>query len=524
MAAGAIVSSQAQPAIVPLPQSIKAQKGAFMYQKPLTLNIGDVPGDSVASAIKAIAPVLDGITGYAPQVSDAINGDIVFSVAGDVPAEGYRLTVAPEGINVVSATAAGFFYGMQTLRQLLETADGSSIEAMVIEDAPLHRWRGFMLDEGRHIFGKDEVKRVLDIMALHKLNRFHWHLTEDQGWRIEIKKYPKLTEVGAKRPTTRLSWQGYDVDSIPYDGYYTQEDIKEIVAYAKDRFIEIVPEIDIPGHTQAAVAAYPEFLACDPENQHEVWTSQGVSADVMNVADPRAVQMSKDIIDELIELFPFPWLHLGGDECPTDKWEDNKQCQDLLKEIGSEKYRDLQLHFYRQLQDHIIAKQPEDRRNLIFWNEVLHGNTDIMLPDFTVMAWVGADKAALDAAERGFTTILSPQIPYYINRKQSESPDEPLSQGKGTETVERVYEYVPLSNFPDSLKDRCLGVQANFWSEYVSTPDFLEYLMLPRLAAVAEAGWTEQARRSYPDFRNRVTGVSKLYDKEGWNYAKHIFQ
>ena len=378
-----------------------------------------------------------------------------------------------------------------------------------------------MLDEGRHFFGKEEVKRVLDVMCAYKLNRFHWHLTEDQGWRIEIKKYPRLTEVGAWRNSRLLAWGDVKPDGQRYGGFYTQDDIREIVDYARERFIEIVPEIDMPGHFQAALAAYPE-LSCTPDQKHEVWLRQGVSGDVMNVASPKAVQFAKDVIDELTELFPFNYIHIGGDECPTRAWENNAECQALFKEIGAQKYRDLQGHFYRQLQAHIKAKPAAQQRHLIAWNEILGSNTDGL--DLTVMAWVGADAAAKAAAQRGMNTILSPQIPYYINRRQSKDPSEPRSQGYGTETVEAVYNYQPAKGVDASLLPYYKGVQANFWTEYVIEPDTLEYLMLPRLAAVAEAGWTPQALRRYDDFVQRLQAEADYYKWADYEYGKHVFK
>ena len=265
-------------------------------------------------------------------------------------------------------------------------------------------------------------------------------------------------------------------------------------------------------------------MACDTNKPHEVWLTQGVSTDVINVAAPEAVQFAKDVIDELTDIFPFPYLHLGGDECPTEEWENNEQCKATLAEIGSEKYRDLQIHFYKQLKDH-IATQPSDRqRNLIFWNEVLHGNTASLGNDITIMAWVGADKAAMDAAQRGMNTILSPQIPYYINRKQSTLPTEPYSQGRGTETVEAVYSYRPLKDVPSELQPKYMGVQANFWSEWVADASTLEYLMLPRLAAVAEAGWTRDDKRDWNEFKQRIQSEPSYYKFLNASYGKHIFE
>ena len=459
---------------------------------------------------------------------------IALSVDETMGDEAYKLTVKERLITIRAAKPAGFFYAFQTLKQLLPrnvmagVYDASieewSIPAVDIEDEPRFAWRGFMLDEGRHFYGKDEIKKIIDVMAAYKMNRFHWHLTEDQGWRIEIKKYPKLTEVGAWRNSRVCGWGDVKPDGIRYGGYYTQKEAREIVEYAKERFIEIIPEVDIPGHSQAAVASYPEFLACDPENAHEVWLWQGVSADVINVANPRAVQFAKDVIDELTAIFPYKYIHLGGDECPTHKWEHNSDCQAQLKEIGSTNYRDLQINFYRQIKEHIAQKPADEQRSLIFWNEVLHGNTASLGNDITIMSWIGADNAAKEAAKRGFSTILSPQIPYYINRKQSNLPTEPHSQGYGTETVEVVYNYIPMNNVPAELQPKYMGVQANFWTEWVETADIVQYLMLPRLAAVAEAGWTPQERRDYNDFVKRMQAEAEYYRLKGVSYGKHIFE
>lgn len=518
--------------VTPLPRSM--ERGAEDYTLPATLQIcfPAYRGDSVKRVAARFAAELSYATGIAANLTaKAKNAGLVLSLVSGLPAEGYRLRVSPEGIRVEAAAPAGFFYALQTLKQLLprNVAAGVrddaravwSVPGVSIEDAPRFPWRGFMLDEGRHFFGKEEVKRVLDIMAAYKMNRFHWHLTEDQGWRIEIKKYPRLTGVAAWRDSKTLAWDGVPTDGKRYGGYYTQEDIREIVAYARDRFIEIMPEIDMPGHFQAALAAYPE-LSCDPDQPHAVWLTQGVSADVLNVASPAALQFTKDIVDELITLFPFGYIHLGGDECPTDKWETNDLCRQRLAAIGSQNYRDLQTDFYKQIADHIAAQPAERHRHLVFWNEVLHGNTSA-LGDATIMAWVGANQAAREAAERGLDNILTPQIPYYINRKQSADPAEPHSQGQGTETLEAVYNYVPAAGVPDNLLPRYRGVQANFWTEWVSEPWHLEYLMLPRLAAVAEAGWTPQERRAYPDFVRRIATDTEWYRLAGCSYGRHAF-
>lgn len=521
--------------IIPRPAKLVEGNGQFTFGQVTTAWADAYEGDSIQSLLKSFEQEFTSTTGLAFKASKAAKAALQLRHNPSLKAESYCLSVSKTNVFIEAARPVGFFYALQTLKQMLPTRAvmaGVSVEkgtsmtlpVVEIEDAPRFGWRGFMLDEGRHFFGKKAVKQVLDVMAAYKMNRFHWHLTDDQGWRVEIKKYPRLTTYGAWRNTMTLSWGNTLPDGERYGGYYTQDDVREIVAYARERFIDIVPEVDIPGHSQAAVAVYPEFLACDPEKPHEVWLSQGVSTDVINVANPKAVQFAKDVIDELITLFPYQYMHLGGDECPVKKWEQNKDCQALLKQIGSKNYRDLQIHFYKQLKDYVASKPAQQQRHFIFWNEVLHGNTSVLGKDFTVMAWVGADKAAQEAAKRGLTTILSPQIPYYINRRQSKDVWEPRSQGWGTETVEAVYNYVPMKNVAENLQEKYMGVQANFWTEWVENTPKLQYLLLPRLAAVAEAGWTPQAERSYPDFLKRLQQEPSYYDMKGMNYGKHVFK
>ena len=545
------VSLQAQEiSIIPKPAEMQIEEGEFSFNGKVVLcypKIKDGGIDAVVdnfvreikktTGVKLVKDRLkDGLFLGLHVEESAKKGDahIVLYVDEYMLKEAYRLSVTPKRINIAASTPAGFFYAFQTLKQLMprnvmagvpdDSVEEWRVPCVFIVDEPRFSWRGFMLDEGRHFYGKEEIKKIIDVMAAYKMNRFHWHLTEDQGWRIEIKKYPKLTEVGAWRDSKVCAWGDVKPDGIRYGGYYTHEDIKEVVEYAKERFVEIIPEVDIPGHSQAAVASYPEFLACDPENKHDVWLWQGVSSDVINVANPLAVQFAKDVIDELTELFPFGYIHLGGDECPTYKWERNAGCQALLAEIGSTNYRDLQIHFYKQLLDHVAQKPVDKQRKLVFWNEVLHGNTASLGTDITIMAWIGADRAAKEAATRGMTTILSPQIPYYINRRQSKLETEPKSQGYGDETVERVYNYKPMNDVAEELQSKYLGVQANFWTEWVIEPSVVQYLMFPRLAAVAEAGWTPAEQRNYDDFLNRLQGEAKYYQLKGVDYGKHVFK
>lgn len=522
-------------ALTPQPAHLTVKDGRFEFGNQLKAKVTPYQGDSIRMVFESFKKELQEATGIkVSSTQKEAKARIILDLNPQLPAEAYKLNVSKKQVRIEASRPAGFYYALQTLKQLMPrnvmagvaTSDHSqwSLPSVEIEDAPRFEWRGFMLDEGRHFFGKDEIKRVIDMMAIYKMNRFHWHLTEDQGWRIEIKKYPKLTETGAWRNSKVLAYGDVKPDGERYGGFYTQKDIKEIVAYAKKKFIEIIPEIDIPGHSQAAVAAYPEFLACDPENKHEVWLQQGISTDVINVANPKAMQFAKEVIDELTELFPFNYIHLGGDECPTNKWQKNDECKKLLSEIGSSNFRDLQIYFYKQLKDYIATKPADQQRQLIFWNEVLHGNTSMLGNDITIMAWIGANAAAKQAAKQGMNTILSPQIPYYINRKQSKLTTEPMSQGHGTETVEAVYNYQPLKDVDAALQPYYKGVQANFWTEWVTEPSVLEYLMLPRLAAVAEAGWTPQEKRNYEDFKERIRKDAELYDLKGWNYGKHIMK
>ena len=520
--------------IIPLPAKMELKSGEFTLEEKAKVYIAD-KNRTFEKVYKRWESKFENSTQIElQQTRNEKRASVAIIQNPKLKAEAYHLSVKAEGIRIEASDAAGLYYALLSLEQLscVELLAGVKVKnwdrsfpCVEIEDTPRFGWRGFMLDEGRHFYGKDEVKKIIDAMARYKMNRFHWHLTEDQGWRIEIKKYPKLTDVGAWRESRVLAYGEVKPDGKRYGGFYTQEDIKEVVAYAKERFIEIIPEIDIPGHSQAAVASYPEFLACDPEKKHEVWLWQGISTDVINVANPKAVEFAKDVIDELTELFPFGYIHLGGDECPVNKWQKNRECQELLQKIGSENYRDLQIHFYKQLKDHIAQKPADKQRKLIFWNEVLHGNTKPLGENITIMAWVGADQAALSAAKRGMNTILTPQIPYYINRRQSKLETEPRSQGWGTETVEAVYNYIPMKGAETTeLQNRYMGVQANFWTEWVEEASIVQYLMFPRLAAVAEAGWTPQEKRKYEDFIQRLQAESEYYRLKGLNYGKHVIQ
>ncbi|MEG1580831.1 MAG: beta-N-acetylhexosaminidase [Bacteroidaceae bacterium] len=522
--------------IIPKPVSaVQIGNGVFTFKESTTISYPSYTGDSIKSIAKGFATDLQIAAGFTINTKrNNSKATIQLTRNTLLEAEEYILSITTKGITIEASRPVGFYRALQSLRQLMPVAvmagkhDKSirkwTIATVLIKDKPRFEWRGFMLDVGRHFFDKEEIKRVLDIMATYKMNRFHWHLTEDQGWRIEIKKYPKLTSVGS----TRRSSQIWSANASPYHDnkaygpyFYTQNDIKEIVDYAAQRFIDVLPEIDMPGHFQAAMAAYPEY-SCTPTDKHEVWTDYGVSTDVMNVANPKAVQFTKDILDELITLFPYKYIHIGGDECPTQAWKQNTECQAKLKALGSSNYRDLQTDFYREINHYLSSKKEKDKRHIIAWNETLNGNTDGL--DVTIMAWIGANAAAKTAAERNLPNILSPQIPYYINRKQSKEIGEPFSQGAGTETLKAVYAYQPAKGINEKLLPFYKGVQANFWTEHVDENWKVEYLMLPRIAAVAEAGWTPEHLRDYTDFVKRIKKDSILYDLKGWSYSKQAIQ
>lgn len=510
--------------VVPAPASEKPGDGVFAFAKTEKVNIPSFEGDSVSKAFKVMLPELKRATGS--KLEAASDGRIALRVNPSLQAEAYNLRVTNDSIILTAARPAGFFYGLQTLRQLLpiNSTRPSFVEAVEIQDQPRFGWRGFMLDEGRHFFGKEAVKRVIDMMALYKMNRFHWHLTEDQGWRVEIKAYPLLTSIGATRDSMHLGWgNNQTADGYSYGPYfYTQKDIKDVVDYAKERFIEIVPEIDMPGHMQAAVAAYPKLLACDPKNPHEVWNQAGVSTDVLNVAKPEVIKFASTVLDEITDLFPFGYIHLGGDECPTNKWKETPECGKLLAKLGSENYQDLQYDFYNKLLKHLQSKGKNHK--LMCWNEVLEGNTSLIgkdNKDMVIMSWVNWEKAAQDAVSRGMYTIMTPIIPYYINRKQSKMYDEPFNAGAGTETLRAAYAYEPLAQAPADKKHLYMGVQANFWTEWVESESVLQYLMLPRLAAVAERGWSPEKTKDYDNFATRLANWhTPYYNMQGWNYGR----
>lgn len=483
--------------------------------------------DALAASAPLKATVVRGKKSALVQVSaDATLGE-----------EAYRLHITAKRIEVAACDAAGLFYAFQTVKKLLppHVAIGAkdpavrlyALPCVSISDAPRFHYRGFMLDVSRHFFGVDEVKRLLDIMACYKLNRFHWHLTDDHGWRMEVKKYPKLTTVGATASNSKFTDMktGQYFINRPYGPYfYTQQQMRDVVAYARARHIEVVPEVDMPGHFVAAMKAYPEYSTY-PEGEHQLWINPGVSEDILNVANPKAVQFAKDILEELMDIFPSEYVHIGGDECPTIAWKSNAQCQELYRQMGLTHWRQLQSRFIAEMAQFVQSKG----RRLAVWNESITADgADLGLiksTDARVYCWYPALPAQQKAFEMKMEHIFTPNRPFYINRKQSADPNEPVNAGKGDDTLEKVYltEPIPAGTDPTTAAT-CKGVQGTFWTEYVSDSSYLEYLALPRLIAIAETAWSPAARKDFAGFVERINLDRKMLDAGGYNYGKHYMK
>lgn len=440
---------------------------------------------------------------------------------------GYTLTVSNNQVAIKAKTAVGFFYAFQSVKKMLPAnvmagkkdpaVTTYALPLVTISDEPRFDYRGFMLDVSRHFYTIEEVKRMLDVMAAYKMNAFHWHLTDDQGWRVEIKKYPKLTTVASIAPNS-LFTDLYEAKQYwinkPYGPYfYTQEEIKDVVAYAKARHIEVIPEIDMPGHSAAAMTAYPEF-SCNPSGGHQVWCTGGVSTDVINVANPAAMQFAKDVLAEIMDLFPSKHIHIGGDECPTSAWEGNAECQALYKELGLTSYRQLQSYFIKELDEFVKAQG----RKLSVWNEAITADgadLDIMKKtDADVYCWYPANQAVTKASQIGMNSIFTPFGPYYINRKQGNSEQDPPNAGDGSDHVMNTYNLA----IPSAVTR---GIQGTFWCENVSNAELMEWSALPRLIAIAERGWTPEANKSFTDFQKRMSADTVMLNYGNYKYCKY---
>ena len=530
LAAGLLAScqssvEQADYQVIPMPHEIVAAQGTPFVLKSGVKILYPEGNAQMQRNAELLAEYLKTATGkdFAVEAGTEGKNAIVLALGVDNKnPEAYELKVAGEGVTVKGATEAGVFYGIQTLRKSLPVAVGANISlpAVDIKDAPRFAYRGAHFDTSRHFFTVDAVKTYIDMLALHNMNRMHWHFTEDQGWRIEIKKYPKLTEIGSKRSETVIGKNSGKYDGVPHEGFYTQEEAKEIVKYAAERFITVIPEIDIPGHMQAALAAYPE-LGCTG-GPYEVWKMWGVSEDVLCIGNDQSLKFLEDVFAELIEIFPSEYIHIGGDECPKVRWAQCPKCQARIKQLGLKS--DAKHTKEERLQSYVISHVEkflnEHGRQIIGWDEILEGG---LAPNATVMSWRG-EGGGIEAAKQHHDVIMTPNTYLYFDYYQSKDTDnEPLAIG-GYLPVERVYSYEPMpkSLTPDEQK-YIKGVQANLWTEYIPTFSHAQYMVLPRWAALAEVQWSAPEKKDYANFLSRLPRLIQWYDAEGYNYAKHVF-
>lgn len=452
--------------------------------------------------------------------------------------EAYSFVSDADGVTIKSAGHAGFFYALQTLKQLLPTAYFAStqqsgvawtIPVVTINDQPELGYRGFHLDVARHFFTKEEVKRVLDIMSFYKLNRFHWHLTDDQGWRVEIPEYPLLTTVGAVRSGSIVNINGFQDDTEYGEGmFYTLAELKEIVDYAKERNIEIIPEIDLPGHMVAAVTAYP-VLGCHPDTPTEVRVSSGISKDVLNIGKDTTITFLKCVLGHVADVFPYKYIHLGGDECPTDQWKTNADCLQRVKDENLTGVEQLQSWLVEELG---VWLKNEKNKDIIGWDEIMANWQDDNTLTPTIMQWnIGeAKEQVAKTIEKGFSSIMVPYQTLYLDFYQVAEAerfiDEPYDGGWGNgwiNSLDEIYAYNPLSKFTDANKNLCLGVQGNMWTETCNNAAGLEFQMLPRLLALAEIGWLPNDQKNWTDFLLRMQPHGAIFDALGYVYAKHFF-
>lgn len=513
-------------ALVPKPQQVKKKSGYFKLNKDAQILISEKSEEllSVADFLqdKILAP-----TGYLLPIEKGKSkkNSIFLDVDKDRDGktEGYELIVERKRVIIEANSAIGCFHGIQTLRQLFPPEFESKqnlfhidwkAPAVEITDAPRFEYRGLHLDVGRHFFPVSFIKRYIDLLVMHKMNRFHWHLTEDQGWRIEIKKYPKLTEISAFRDETVVghALRSEVYDGEPYGGFYTQEEIKEVVKYAKERHVTIIPEIEMPGHSQAVLAAYPE-LGCTG-GPYEVETTWGIFDEVYCAGKEETFEFLQNVLDEVIELFPSKYIHVGGDECHKDRWEECPHCQKRIEEEGLENEDQLQSYFIKRMEKYLKSKD----RKLIGWDEILEGG---LAPEATVMSWRGV-KGGIKAAKQRHDVIMVPTDHCYLDYYQADPKTEPLAIG-GLVTLQDCYAWDPV---PKELnKDEAkhiLGVQGNLWSEYIKTSDYAEYLAYPRAIALAEVGWSDKENKDYEDFEKRLKQHFKRLDQLNVNYCEKI--
>lgn len=512
--------------VIPLPQEIvQTEQTAFTLNKKT--RIVYTPGNEMLKKnAEFLAEYIQSAVGLKLKVQ-AGNGNahsIILSTGLDKQnKEAYTITVSKEeGVKINGASEAGTFYGVQTIRKSLPEHACASVlfPAVTINDQPRFGYRGMMLDVCRHFMTVDEVKRFIDMMVLHNQNIFHWHLTEDQGWRIEIKKYPRLTEIGSMRKETVVGHKNESFDGIPHIGFYTQKQILDVLDYAKQRYITIIPEIDMPGHMVAAMTAYP-YLGCTG-GPYEVRTSWGVAKDVLCIGKVSTFEFIEDVLTEVLELFPSQFIHIGGDEAPRDRWAACPQCQARIKAEGLEAKDGhsaedrLQSYFTTRVEKFLNAHG----RRLIGWGEILEGG---LAPDATVMSWKGVT-AGIKAAQQNHDVVMSPNSHAYFDRYQTKDTENEPDAFGGFVPVDVVYSFEPLAKELTAEQHKhILGVQANVWTEYIPNFKQVEYMSLPRMAAISEVMWTNPERKNYQKFLTRLPRLIDIYEALDYKYATHIF-
>ena len=512
--------------IIPRPQQVNVSNDApFTLNAKTVISLGTNSQDMKRNA-NMLASYIEQATGIRPAVGKNKNGAaIVLTIDKTIAnAEGYKLDADAKQIRIAGASAAGVFYGIQTLRKSLPLVNGKaskvSIPAIHIADAPRFAYRGTHLDVSRHFVTVDSVRQFIDMLALHNINRFHWHLTDDQGWRIEIKKYPLLTQIGSKRAQTVIGHNSGKYDGKPYSGFYTQQQIRDIVKYAADRYITIVPEIDLPGHMQAALAAYPD-MGCTG-GPYEVWQKWGVSDNVLCAGNDKTLTFIDNVLKEITQLFPSKYIHVGGDECPKTQWQKCPKCQARIKALNLEAKdgHSAEEHLQSYIITHASNYLKSLGRNTIGWDEILEGG---LAEGATVMSWRG-ESGGIAAAKQHHDVVMTPNSYLYFDYYQSLDKDnEPIAIG-GYLPLETVYSYEPMPKELTADEARhIIGVQANIWTEYMPTFKQMQYMALPRMAALSEVQWSQPALKDYTSFTNRLTEFTHMYDRLGYNYAKHLY-
>jgi hexosaminidase len=502
--------------IVPAPVSVKKASGEFILSQQTTLLADSLHNKAVNFFTQYLRSKLNLRIEAKLNAGASVTNSIVFTEKGTegLPEQGYRLTITPQQI-IVAGKGAGLFYGIQTLLQLIPVDHHATIKlpCAQIEDCPRFGYRGFMLDVCRHFFSVEFVKKTIDMMAYYKLNNFHWHLTDDQGWRIEIKKYPRLTEIGSQRAQTVIGnyhdRTPQQFDNTPYGGFYTQDQIREVVKYAADRYINVVPEIEMPGHSMAALAAYPE-LSCDPSKTYKTYETWGVVKDVYCPSD-KTFDFLQDVLTEVMELFPSKYIHIGGDEVPKDAWKNSAFCQKMIKKLKLKNEEGLQSYFIQRIEKFVNSKG----RSIIGWDEILEGG---LSPNATVMSWRG-EAGGIAAARQNHNVIMTPSSGgLYLDHSQSRS-GEPLSIG-GYTPLSATYSYNPTPAVLTPEQQKYIkGVQANLWTEYIPTESKVEYMLYPRLLALSEVAWTPLANKNFKDFSEvRLPEQLAYLDKNNYNY------